>query len=100
MHRVLSPRRTAAPHGGGSIAVLVLAVALSLALAACARVEGDAGHVVVRHLAYQPAVADLEAKQYCSEFGRKSVKVRVGPIEPGPLAVQTRASEYRCLPEG
>lgn len=83
-----------------SVYRLLAAAAVSTALTACAEVAGDEDGIAIRHTVHQPAAADLKAQQHCEQFGKKAVKVRVGPIEPGPLAVQTRLAEYECVPAG
>lgn len=79
---------------------IIVWIAAGVALAGCAQVEGDADRVVIRHLAYQPLLADTEAEGHCERFGKKAVRVRTGPIESGPLAVQVRTSAYECVPPG
>lgn len=97
MHDGNAPRRPRAAGTPRRLAALALA---GLALAACARIVGDSEGVLIRHTAHQPVLADIEAKQHCAEYGREAVKVRMGPIEPGPLAIQTRVSEYECVAPG
>lgn len=80
-----------------ALRLLVLA-GIGLMLAGCAQVSGDADHITIQHLAFQPLFADKEAQRHCEKFGKKAVKTRVGPIQPGFLAVQTRVSEYKCVP--
>lgn len=93
LHAPATDRRRAAPW----CARLLAAAALGLGLAGCAQLSGNAGHVTIQHLAFQPFFADMEAQRHCETFGKKAVKVRVGPIQPGPLAVQTRITEYDCV---
>ena len=80
---------------------LVVLLGLALWLAGCAVRHESPDGITIEHDAYQPELAAVEAREHCSQYGKKAVLV--GTSAPAPSAsllyLNSSLSMYDCVPE-
>jgi hypothetical protein len=80
---------------------LAMLLGLALWLAGCAVRHESPDGITIEHDAYQPELAAVEAREHCSQYGKKAVLVGTSPPAPSAslLYLNSSLSMYDCVPE-
>jgi hypothetical protein len=80
---------------------LAMLLGLALWLTGCAVRHESPDGITIEHDAYQPELAAVEAREHCSQYGKKAVLVGTSPPAPSAslLYLNSSLSMYDCVPE-
>ena len=80
---------------------LAVLLGTALWLVGCAVRHESPDGITIEHDAYQPELAAVEAREHCSQYGKKAVLVKTSSPAPSAslLYLNSSLSMYDCVPE-
>jgi hypothetical protein len=80
---------------------VAIVIGLILGLAGCAVRHAGPDGITIEHDAYQPELAEVEAREHCAQYGKKAVLVNTTAPAPSSalLYLNSSLSMYDCVPE-